>query len=46
MDSGLIILFHTQGEETKIGVRFAYESVWLTTHQRIVPFQRISNQCA
>ena len=30
MDSGEIILFQTQGGETKIEVRLADESVWLT----------------
>ena len=30
MDSGQIILFQTQGGETKIEVRLANESVWLT----------------
>ena len=46
MDSGKIILFQTKGGEMKIEVRLANESVWLTADQRIVPLQRISNQCA
>lgn len=33
MDSGLIILFHTQETETKIGIRLANESVCLTSDQ-------------
>ena len=46
MDSGEIILFQTQGGETKIEVRLANESVWLTTEQMAELFQRISNQSA
>lgn len=30
MDNGQIILFQTQGGETKIEVRLAYETAWLT----------------
>ena len=33
MDNGQIILFQTQGGETKIEVRLANESVWLTADQ-------------
>ena len=33
MDSGQIILFQTQVGETKIEVRLANESVWLTADQ-------------
>ena len=46
MDKGQIILFQTQGDETKIEVRLANESVWLTTEQMAELFQRISNQSA
>lgn len=46
MDSGQIILFQMQGGETKIEVRLANESIWLTIDQRTVPFKRIANQCA
>ena len=40
MDSGQIILFQTQGGETKIEVRLANESVWLTVDQMAELFQR------
>lgn len=33
MDTGQKILFQTQGGETKIEVRLANESVWLTAYQ-------------
>ena len=39
MDSGQIILFQTQGGETKIEVRLANESVWLTADQMAELFQ-------
>ena len=40
MDNGEIILFQTQGGETKIEVRLANESVWLTADQMAELFQR------
>lgn len=40
MDSGQIILFQTQGGETKIEVRLANESVWLNVEQMAELFQR------
>lgn len=40
MDQGQIILFQTQGGETKIEVRLANESVWLTADQMAELFQR------
>ena len=40
MDRGQIILFQTQGGETKIEVRLANESVWLTADQMAELFQR------
>ena len=40
MDRGQIVLFQTQGGETKVEVRIANESVWLTTEQMVVLFQR------
>ena len=40
MDNGHIILFQTQGGETKIEVRLANESVWLTADQMAELFQR------
>lgn len=40
MDNGQIILFQTQGGETKIEVRLANETVWLTTDQMAELFQR------
>ncbi|MBD5387143.1 virulence RhuM family protein [bacterium] len=40
MDHGQIILFQTQGGETKIEVRLANESVWLTADQMAELFQR------
>lgn len=40
MDQGQIILFQTQSGETKIEVRLANESVWLTADQMAELFQR------
>lgn len=40
MNKGQIILFQTQGGETKIEVRLANESVWLTADQIAELFQR------
>lgn len=40
MDNGQIILFQTQGGETKIEVRLANETVWLTADQMTELFQR------
>lgn len=40
MDTGQIILFQTQGGNTKIEVRLANESVWLTADQMAELFQR------
>ena len=40
MKNGQIILFQTQGGETKIEVRLANESVWLTADQMAELFQR------
>ncbi len=40
MDNGQIILFQTEGGETKIEVRLANESVWLTADQMAELFQR------
>lgn len=40
MDNGQIILFQTQGGETKIEVRLANESVWLTADQMAELFHR------
>ena len=40
MDHGQIILFQAQGGETKIEVRLANESVWLTADQMAELFQR------
>ncbi len=40
MESGRIILFQTQDGEAKIGVRFAYETGWLTAEQMAESFQR------
>ena len=39
MDKGQIILFQTQGGETKVEVRLADESVWLTADQMAELFQ-------
>lgn len=39
-DNGEIILFQTQGGETKIEVRLANETVWLTADQMAELFQR------
>lgn len=44
MDSGQIILFQTNGGETKIEVRLVNESVWLTADQLVELFQRSKNQ--
>lgn len=46
MDNGQIIIFQTQGGGTKIEVRLANESMWLTANRRTDSFQLISNQCA
>lgn len=46
MDSGQIILFQNQGIETKIEVRLANESVWLTADQMANPSQLTSDQIA
>lgn len=40
MDNGQIILFQTQGGETKIEVRLSNETVWLTAGQMAELFQR------
>ncbi|MDE6383926.1 MAG: virulence RhuM family protein [Paramuribaculum sp.] len=40
MDRGQIILFQSQGGDTKIEVRLANESVWLTADQMAELFQR------
>lgn len=40
MDSGHIILFQTQGGETKIEVRLSNETVWLTVDQMAELFLR------
>jgi len=40
MDTGQIILFQTQGGNTKIEVRLANETVWLTADQMAELFQR------
>lgn len=40
MDSGQIILFQTQGGETKIEVRLSNQTVWLTADQMAELFQR------
>ena len=40
MDKGQIILFQTQGGETKIEVRLVNETVWLTADQMAELFQR------
>lgn len=40
MDKGKIVLFQTQGGQTKIVVRLANETVWLTTDQMAELFQR------
>lgn len=40
MDRGQIILYQTQGGESKIEVRLANESVWLTADQMAELFQR------
>lgn len=40
MDKGKIVLFQTQGGETKIEVRLSNETVWLTADQMAELFQR------
>ena len=40
MDNGQIILFQTQWDETRIEIRLANESVWLTADQMAELFQR------
>ncbi len=40
MDTGQIILFQTQGGDTKIEVHLANETVWLTADQMAELFQR------
>lgn len=40
MDNGQIILFQTQGGETKIEVRLSNETVWITADQMAELFQR------
>jgi len=40
MDKGQIVLFQAQGGETRIEVRLANESVWLTADQMAELFQR------
>lgn len=40
MDNGQIILFQTQGGETKIEVRLSNDTVWLTADQMAELFQR------
>lgn len=40
MDNGQIILFQTQGGETKTEVRLVNETVWLTADQMAELFQR------
>ena len=40
MDNGQIILFQTEDGETKVEVRLANESVWLTAEQMVEMFQR------
>ena len=40
MDNGQIILFQTQGGDTKIEVRLANDTVWLTADQMAELFQR------
>jgi len=44
MDKGQIILFQTQGGETKIEVRLANETEWVTADQMAELFQLTSNQ--
>lgn len=39
MDNGEIILFQTQGRETKIEVRLSNETIWLTADQMVESFQ-------
>lgn len=40
MDNGQILLFQTQGGETKVEVRLSNETVWLTADQMAELFQR------
>jgi len=40
MDSGQIVLFQTQGGETRIEVRLSNDTVWLTADQMAELFQR------
>jgi len=40
MNTGQIILYQMQGDETKIEVRLTNETVWLTTDQMAELFQR------
>lgn len=40
MDDGLILLFETQGGETKVEVRLSNDTVWLTADQMAELFQR------
>lgn len=40
MDAGLILLFETQGGETKVEVRLSNDTVWLTADQMAELFQR------
>lgn len=44
MDAGLILLFETQGRETKVEVRLSNDTVWLTADQMAELFQRNSPQ--
>lgn len=39
MDKGEIVLFQTEGGDTRIEVRLAEETVWLTSHQMAQLFQ-------
>lgn len=39
-DSGQIVLFQTQGGETRIEVRLSNDTVWLTAEQMAELFQR------
>ncbi len=39
MDSGQIVLFQTQGGETKIEIRLSDETMWLTADQMAVLFR-------
>lgn len=44
MDNGKILLFQTQGGETKIEVRLSNETVWFTSEQMTVLFRRNKSQ--